>query len=152
MALDGRFTKGRRRSVLRWDSYNESTYFNSGTLCFRVNRNFIHAQLFENISHFIGRQEAQEVTVRLGEYDFSKSSASRKDFRVKKITIHRGYSWSDTNQANDIAVLLLITTVVFDQSIRPICLPSTQVVLERQGGYVAGKWSRNTQKMSLNNC
>ena len=87
----------------------------------------------------LNRLTVQQITVRLGEYDFKSNSTSRKDFRVTKIVINRGYSRADKIQAHDIALLLLTQKVTFDSSIRPICLPSNNVVLERQAGYVTGK-------------
>ena len=43
---------------------------------------------------------------------------------------------------NDIALLKLIKHVNFDQHIQPICLPSSNLVLDGQGAYVAGKFPR----------
>lgn len=65
----------------------------------------------------------QNVTVRLGEYDFKQNSTSRltRDFNVSRIRQHREFK-KDTYQ-NDIALLRLSRRVRFTEHIRPICLP-----------------------------
>ena len=88
----------------------------------------------------MNRKTANDLTVRLGEYDFSQTNLNRKDFKVERITMHEQYDRKTF--INDIALLKLIKHVNFDQHIQPICLPSSNLVLDGQGAYVAGKFPR----------
>jgi len=81
----------------------------------------------------------EEVTVRLGEYEFSKASSSRRDFAVDAIFMHEQYD-RRTHQ-NDIALVRLKEKATFYSMICPICLPPSSMdysVLEGKSAYVAG--------------
>ena len=74
----------------------------------------------------------------MGEYDFGVKSKAERDFRVSRIFVHEEYN--NKNFKNDIALLRLNKQVKFNRHIRPICLPTENVVLEGQAGYVTGKY------------
>ena len=77
--------------------------------------------------------------MRLGEYEFSKASNSRRDFAVDAIFMHEQYD-RRTHQ-NDIALVRLKEKATFNSMIWPICLPPSSMdysVLEGQSAYVAG--------------
>lgn len=67
----------------------------------------------------------QNITVRLGEYDFKQNTTSRlpRDFNVSRIRQHPEFR-KDTYQ-NDIALLRMSRRVRFSENIRPICLPKS---------------------------
>ncbi|XP_064471734.1 uncharacterized protein LOC135385992 [Ornithodoros turicata] len=67
----------------------------------------------------------QNITVRLGEYDFKQETDSRRprDFNVSRIRQHPDFK-KDTYH-NDIALLRLSRRVRFTEHIRPICLPKS---------------------------
>lgn len=67
----------------------------------------------------------QNITVRLGEYDFKTNTTSRfpRDFNVSRIRQHPDFK-KDTYQ-NDISLLRMSRRVRFTENIRPICLPKS---------------------------
>ncbi|KAL1471390.1 hypothetical protein MTO96_039961, partial [Rhipicephalus appendiculatus] len=67
----------------------------------------------------------QNITVRLGEYDFKTNTTSRlpRDFNVSRIRQHPEFR-KDTYQ-NDISLLRMSRRVRFTENIRPICLPKS---------------------------
>ncbi|XP_077483540.1 uncharacterized protein LOC144093736 [Amblyomma americanum] len=67
----------------------------------------------------------QNITVRLGEYDFKQNTTSRlpRDFNVSRIRQHPDFR-KDTYQ-NDISLLRMSRRVRFTENIRPICLPKS---------------------------
>ena len=79
----------------------------------------------------------EDVTVRLGEYDFSQVSEARRDFAVEAIYMHESYD--RRTYANDIALIKLKTKATFNSDIWPICLPPSNVVLEGQSAFVTGQ-------------
>ena len=79
------------------------------------------------------------MTVRLGEYEFSKASNYRRDFAVDTIFVHEDYN-RRTHQ-NDIALIRLKEKATFNDIIWPICLPPSNTVLEGQSAYVAGQFN-----------
>lgn len=95
------------------------------------NRRFIFF-LFFHISF-----KPEDVTVRLGEYDFSQVSEARRDFAVDAIYMHESYD--RRTYANDIALIKLKTKATFNSDIWPICLPPSNVVLEGQSAFVTGQ-------------
>lgn len=78
----------------------------------------------------------EEVTVRLGEYDFAQVSESRRDFKAEKIIMHESYDRK--TYKNDIAIIKLAEKATFNKDIWPVCLPPTNIVLEDQTAYVTG--------------
>ena len=88
-------------------------------------------------THLINRTTEKDILVRLGEYDFSKASTTRKTFQVDKITKHEDYDRRGVK--NDIALLKLKTTVIFSSIIQPVCLPEpTLLQLDGKPTYIAG--------------
>jgi secreted trypsin-like serine protease len=86
---------------------------------------------------WIFRKKENEITVRLGEYDFSKTSNTRTDYGVEKITIHENYATKV--YLNDIAVIKIKQHAKFNANIQPICLPPTNLLLDDQTAHVTGK-------------
>ena len=81
--------------------------------------------------------KASDVSVRLGEYDFRSISRKEKDFRVAQIYTHSMYDRK--TQLHDIALLKLSTPAKLEKSIKTICLPTTNDLMEGQAAYVAGE-------------
>lgn len=78
----------------------------------------------------------EELTVRLGEYDFSQVSETRRDFAAETIYMHESYD--RRTYKNDIALIKLKTKATFNDDIWPICLPPSNIVLEGQSAFVTG--------------
>ena len=77
--------------------------------------------------------------VRLGESNMNNSQASpsRRDVAVSKIFVHEGYN--EKTKVNDIAILQLTETIVWNDKIRPICLPKAATLnLEGRMATIAG--------------
>lgn len=82
--------------------------------------------------------KADDLKVRLGEYDFDKKSKRERDYGVLKLIQHEGYD--QKTQVNDIALLKLNDDVLFGDHIRPICLPPSNIVLDDQITSVTGQF------------
>lgn len=93
-------------------------------------------QLIKKPSYGTFSVRPSEVTVRLGEYDFTEVSDSRRDFAVKSIIMHEAYE--RLTHKNDIALIILVEKTTFNLGVLPICLPPSNVVLEGQSAYVTG--------------
>ncbi|CAG0897777.1 unnamed protein product, partial [Cyprideis torosa] len=65
--------------------------------------------------------EKTVLKVRLGEYDFTKESVSRKEYAVSAVYTPKGYR--QDSYKDDIGIVTLATAVDFDCSIWRICLP-----------------------------
>lgn len=76
--------------------------------------------------------------MRLGEYDLSKSSVAEKEYVVKSIKVYPSYSPSSIGIPHDVALLELRDVVAFTSAIRPICMPTSEWVLDGQLAYTAG--------------
>jgi len=87
-------------------------------------------------SHCTDSFKPNEITVRLGEYDFNEVSDTRRDFAVEKIFMHEGYERK--TYTNDISLLKLTQKATFTNFIWPICLPPNSRVLEGQTASVTG--------------
>ena len=74
--------------------------------------------------------------MRLGEYDFSTISRTELDLSVVRAYIHGAFN--SVNLKNDIALLKLQRKVQINPKLQPICLPTSNVILDGQAGYVAG--------------
>lgn len=71
---------------------------------------------------FLNRFDVNKLTVRILEHDWNSTGESKtQDFQVEKTIRHSGYS--TTNYNNDIALLKLKNSIIFQGSIRPVCLP-----------------------------
>ncbi|KAF2343702.1 Serine proteases trypsin domain, partial [Trinorchestia longiramus] len=65
---------------------------------------------------------ADRITVRLGEYTFDNpDDTAHYDYPVKSIQEHEAYD--TTTFVNDIAILSLPESVVFNDDVWPVCLP-----------------------------
>ncbi|KAI9564714.1 hypothetical protein GHT06_008455 [Daphnia sinensis] len=87
-------------------------------------------------SHCVDNFKPEELTVRLGEYDFSQVSEARRDFAAEAIYMHESYD--RRTYKNDIALIKLKTKATFNNDIWPICLPPSNIVLEGQSAFVTG--------------
>ncbi|XP_030746277.1 trypsin-like [Sitophilus oryzae] len=91
-------------------------------------------------AHCLQGVSAQEIRVRLGEYDFSKSNETRfRDHAVAEIINHEDFV-SGTYE-NDIAVVKLTQPTTFNSYIWPICLPPIDLNYENENAIVAG-WGK----------
>lgn len=81
--------------------------------------------------------KANEIRVRLGEYDFRKVNETRtRDFGVKEIIEHQEFD--PATYFNDIAILTLDQQTIFDTYVWPICLPPVKGVYVNKTAVVAG--------------
>ncbi|RVE45651.1 hypothetical protein evm_009700 [Chilo suppressalis] len=88
-------------------------------------------------AHCTRRWKAEELYVRLGEYDFTRNNDSRSyDFRVVEIRQHPGFEMP--NYHNDIAILKLNRAAVLNTYVWPICLPPMGLNMTNQRVYVIG--------------
>ncbi|XP_013186070.2 venom protease [Amyelois transitella] len=93
-------------------------------------------------AHCTRRWKAQDLRVRLGEYDFDRNNDSRSyNFMVVEIRQHINFELP--NYHNDIAILKLHRPAVFNSYVWPICLPPVGMQLTNQTGVIIGwgtKW------------
>ncbi|CAH0731827.1 unnamed protein product, partial [Brenthis ino] len=88
-------------------------------------------------AHCTRRWKAEELYVRLGEYDFRRTNDSRSyNFRVIEIRQHELFD--HTNYHHDIAILKLHRAAVFNTYVWPICLPPRGLPLENELATVTG--------------
>ncbi|XP_011264758.1 proclotting enzyme isoform X2 [Camponotus floridanus] len=88
-------------------------------------------------AHCVYRYKPRDITVRLGEYDFTKSDETRAlDFMVSEIRIHRDFKL--TTYENDIAIIKINRPTTFNSYIWPICLPPVQQSFENKNAIVTG--------------
>ncbi|KAL6445944.1 hypothetical protein ACFW04_000964 [Cataglyphis niger] len=88
-------------------------------------------------AHCVYRYKPRDITVRLGEYDFTKSEETRAlDFMVSEIRIHRDFKLN--TYENDIAIIKINRPTAFNSYIWPICLPPVQQSFENKNAIVTG--------------
>ncbi|KAJ0172182.1 hypothetical protein K1T71_012155 [Dendrolimus kikuchii] len=88
-------------------------------------------------AHCTRRWKAEELFVRLGEYDLQRTNDSRSyNFRVIEIKQHEKYDVS--SYYNDVAILKLHRPAVFNTYVWPICLPPPGLQLDDQPAIVIG--------------
>lgn len=83
---------------------------------------------------------ADRITVRVGEYTFDNDGGDHFDYKVQSIQKHQDY---DTETfVNDIAILTLPQSVVFNDDVWPVCLPQPGPLYTDEEATVTGKVSR----------
>ncbi|XP_011872054.1 PREDICTED: proclotting enzyme-like [Vollenhovia emeryi] len=88
-------------------------------------------------AHCVYRYKPRDITVRLGEYDFTTSEETRTlDFAVSEIRIHRDFKLS--TYEHDIAIIKINRPTAFNSYIWPICLPPVQQSFENKNAVVTG--------------
>ncbi|XP_011170134.2 proclotting enzyme [Solenopsis invicta] len=88
-------------------------------------------------AHCVYRFKLSDITVRLGEYDFTTSEETRAlDFAVSEIRIHRDFQLN--TYEHDIAIIKINRPTVFNSYIWPICLPPIQQTFENKNAIVTG--------------
>ncbi|XP_068619886.1 venom protease-like [Battus philenor] len=88
-------------------------------------------------AHCTRRWKANELFVRLGEYDLTRTNDSRTyNFRVVEIRQHVGFELS--NYHHDIAILKLHRPAAFNTYVWPICLPPPGLNLVDEMAVVIG--------------
>ncbi|KAL0132021.1 hypothetical protein PUN28_000055 [Cardiocondyla obscurior] len=88
-------------------------------------------------AHCVYRYKPRDVTVRLGEYDFTTSEETRSlDFMVSEIRIHRDFKLN--TYEHDIAIIKIHRPTTFNSYIWPICLPPVQQSFENKNAIVTG--------------
>ncbi|CAB3233372.1 unnamed protein product [Arctia plantaginis] len=88
-------------------------------------------------AHCTRRWKAEELLVRLGEYDFKRTNDSRtSNFRVAEIRQHEDFQLA--SYKNDIAILQLHRPALFNTYVWPICLPPIGLKLTNEPAIVIG--------------
>ncbi|XP_066155510.1 chymotrypsin-like protease CTRL-1 [Euwallacea fornicatus] len=88
-------------------------------------------------AHCLQKDTPENVRVRLGEYDFSRSNETRfQDYAVAEITNHEQFEIS--TYEHDIAIVRLKQPTSFNSYIWPICLPPSGENFENETASVAG--------------
>lgn len=88
-------------------------------------------------AHCINKYHTEELTVRLGEYNLGDGNETRnRDFRVDGIYQH--IDFDETTYENDISILKLQQSVSFNSYIWPVCMPPTDINLDKYFGIVIG--------------
>lgn len=87
---------------------------------------------------YLFRMTAKDIRVRLGEYDFTRSSETRvQNFEVVDIRVHLNFSFK--TYENDIAILKMDRRTAFNSYIWPVCLPPPGPDFENMTAIVTGK-------------
>ncbi|KAF2895317.1 hypothetical protein ILUMI_10855 [Ignelater luminosus] len=84
--------------------------------------------------------------VRLGDYDIGKDKCeSCVDVGIEEKIVHQEYNPENKSQYNDIALLRLNKEVTFTDSVKPLCLPTSEmlsITYDKTNAILAG-WERN---------
>lgn len=92
------------------------------------------------LDQYISRWKAEDLFVRLGEYDFKRSNESRSyNFRVVDVRQHVNFELASYH--NDIAILKLDRPATFNTYVWPICLPPLGLELTNETAVVIGMYS-----------
>uniref|UniRef100_A0A2C9GWT4 CLIP domain-containing serine protease n=1 Tax=Anopheles funestus TaxID=62324 RepID=A0A2C9GWT4_ANOFN len=98
--------------------------------------------------------------VRLGEWDLATATDCQEgicsnapiDMNIDQIVVHEKYNPKDASNANDIALIRFTRPVQYSETIRPICLPLSESLRNRdhvgQTSYAAGWGITETGKAS----
>lgn len=88
-------------------------------------------------AHCTNQYTRNDITVRLGEYNFgSKNETRSRDFRVADIRQH--IDFDDVTYDNDIAILKLQQTALFNTYIWPVCMPPRDDLFDGHNAFVIG--------------
>ncbi|XP_076296054.1 proclotting enzyme [Lasioglossum baleicum] len=89
-------------------------------------------------AHCVHRYTPRDITVRLGEYDFSiaPEESGALDFAVSEIRVHPYFD--RISYENDIALAKLHRPTVFNDRVWPVCLPPTGWTFENENAIVTG--------------
>jgi len=94
------------------------------------------SNLFNFVLFF--RYTKKELVIRLGEYDFGSNNETQFiDYKASDIRLHPDYDLA--THKNDIALVKLNRSVIYNTFIRPICLPKTNMEVYTKSAVVAGK-------------
>lgn len=87
------------------------------------------------------RYKPRDITVRLGEYDFTEPGETRAlDFMVTEIRMHRDFRLN--TYENDIGIIKIHRSTTFNSYIWPICLPPVQYTFENKNAVVTGQCTK----------
>ena len=100
------------------------------------------------VTSFISRLSADEIRLRLGDYDIYSNNELQLhvDRMVKTVFIHP--KWNDKTMENDIALLKLSLPVHFSPTVIPICISDDSNDLAGQNATVTG-WGKQISSMSF---
>ncbi|XP_032687892.1 proclotting enzyme-like [Odontomachus brunneus] len=88
-------------------------------------------------AHCVYKFKPRDITVRLGEYDFTRLDETRTlDFMVSEIRVHRDFVY--TTYENDIAIIKIHRPTTFNSYIWPICLPPIEQTFENKNAIATG--------------
>jgi len=87
---------------------------------------------------------AEEIDILLGRFNVSNPEEDSTTRKVGEIIIHENWDITNSNYSYDVAVFVLLITVEFSKTIRPICLPAPNEKLSNTGTIVGwGKSNSN---------
>ncbi|XP_076321294.1 trypsin-1-like [Tachypleus tridentatus] len=92
-------------------------------------------------AHCVYLYFAQQLVVRVGEFDLSKKDQMSEDIKVEQLFIHPNYS-KPKLYYNDIALLRLAEDITFSNYVMPSCLPEASSSFTGSIGTVVG-WGWN---------
>lgn len=107
-------------------------------------------------AHCVAGWFAEELYLVIGEIDQSRRSGFEQNFRCSKIIIHESYG-IDAPYDKDIALMKLDKYAVFNDHVRPLCLPEKDKVLTENDlcavsgfGRVAQNGAKSAQLLQAN--
>ncbi|XP_020278717.1 trypsin-1-like [Pseudomyrmex gracilis] len=97
----------------------------------------INSRFVMTAAHCIDRFDISRMSVRVFEHDWSVNNETKmQEFRVERTIKHSGYS--TTNYNNDIGLVKLKNSIVFEGPLRPVCLPDRTKTFAGEKGIVTG--------------
>lgn len=120
----------------------------------------IHPSVVLSAAHCVAGKEASSLKVRAGEWDTqtTKEPFPHSDHEVEKTILHKNYA--PTTLFNDVALLVLKTSVKLSSHINTICLPPQNFKFDKTNCFgtgwgadnweSAGKYRANLKKVELN--
>uniref|UniRef100_A0A182MLT7 CLIP domain-containing serine protease n=1 Tax=Anopheles culicifacies TaxID=139723 RepID=A0A182MLT7_9DIPT len=156
MQLENRIVGGTQTSIDQYPWMALLQYYNQrkGTKRFACGGVLLNRRFVLTAAHCLVRLPAgvELHKVRLGEWDTESDidcedledelscAAPVQDFGYKRIIIHEGYSGNPAERANDIALIELDGTVVYNEFVKPICLPEPETP-SKEKLYIGSMWA-----------
>lgn len=102
----------------------------------------IHPKVVLTAAHYMHDKEAQQLAVRLGEWNFKLPTEPiiHQDIRVQRIALHPQFSPSQLTY--DVALLFLEHEAQIGPTVSPICLPNPSEIFDGANCYTSG-WGKD---------